>query len=43
MQHPSDSSVFAAPDAYLAFDDGGLAAVPEAIAAYVDFHQHQCL
>lgn len=30
-------------EAYRAFDDGGLGAVPAALAAYVDHHQRQCL
>jgi hypothetical protein len=32
-----------AVEAYRAYDDGGLEAVPEALAAYVDFHQRQWL
>jgi len=28
-------------DAYRAYEDGGLEAVPQALAAYVDFHQRQ--
>ena len=27
-------------EAYLAFDDGALAEAPQALAAYVDHHQH---
>ncbi len=46
-----DSAYVAAPDldqyhaveAYRAFDDGGLEAVPAALAAYVDHHQRQWL
>ena len=30
-----------AVEAYRAYDDGGLEAVPQALAAYVDFHQRQ--
>lgn len=29
-------------EAYRAFDDGGLGAVPQALLAYVNFHQRQC-
>ncbi len=28
-------------EAYRVYDDGGLESVPQALAAYVDFHQHQ--
>ncbi len=30
-------------EAYRAYDDGGLEAVPQALAAYVDCHQRQWL
>lgn len=30
-------------EAYRAYDDGGLEAVPQALATYVDFHQRQWL
>jgi len=29
--------------AYRAYEDGGMEAVPQALAAYVDFHQRQWL
>ena len=32
---------YGAVEAYRAYDDGGLEAVPQALAAYVDFHQRQ--
>lgn len=32
-----------AVEAYRAYDDGGMEAVPQALAAYVDFHQRQWL
>ena len=30
-------------EAYRAYDDGGLEEIPQALAAYVDFHQRQWL
>lgn len=30
-------------EAYRAYDDGGLEAVPQALEAYLDFHQRQWL
>ena len=30
-------------EAYRAYDNGGLEAVPQALAAYIDFHQRQWL
>ena len=30
-------------EVYRAYDDGGMEAIPEALAAYVDFHQRQSL
>ena len=30
-------------EAYRAYDDGGLEEIPQALAAYIDFHQRQWL